>query len=99
ILNPAKIGYGFEQEVTKKLKKLPPLNPKYEGNYALPIAFALPDYDNGAKVTSPVNNLPDVYLKNRTLLNEIKIVGNIMPNEKGNELAPYSLGTVPPTNQ
>ncbi|MBO0948605.1 energy transducer TonB [Fibrella forsythiae] len=99
ILNPTKIGYGFEHEVIKKVKKLPPLDSKYEGSYALPVAFALPDYGNGAKVTSPSNTLPDMYLRNRILLAEIKIVGNVMPTEKGHELAPYTLGTVPLTNR
>ncbi|RYF77927.1 MAG: hypothetical protein EOO39_02755 [Cytophagaceae bacterium] len=99
MLNPTKIGYGFEHEVMKKLKKLPPLNPNYEGSYALPVTFALPDYGNGAKVTSTANNLPDMYLRNRILLTEIKIVGNVMPTEKGHELAPYTMGTVPQTNR
>ncbi|NID08670.1 energy transducer TonB [Fibrivirga algicola] len=99
ILNPTKIGYGFEHEVIKRVKRLPPLDPKYEGRYALPVTFALPDYGNGAKITSSTNRLPNAYLKDRILLTEVTIVGNVMPSEKGNELAPYTLGTVPPVNQ
>ncbi|MEZ0542030.1 energy transducer TonB [Fibrella arboris] len=99
ILNPTKIGYGFEHEVIKKLKKLPPLKPDYEGTYALPVTFALSDYGNGAKVTSTTNSLSNMYLGNRILLTELKIVGNVMPIEKGHELAPYTLGTVPLTDR
>jgi hypothetical protein len=89
ILNPTKTGYGFETVVTKKLKLLPPLNPKYEGNYALPVIFALIDYNDRGKVISPSGNLSNTYFKGRLLLNELKIVGSKTPLQKGYELAPY----------
>ncbi|WP_157618557.1 energy transducer TonB [Spirosoma spitsbergense] len=89
ILNPTKIGYGFERAVTNKLKSLPPLNPNYEGNYALPVTFALVDYTDRANVISPSGHLSNTYFKDRLLLSELKVIGSKTPIQKGNELAPY----------
>lgn len=93
ILNPVKIGYGFEEEVMKKLRLLPPLNPKYEGSYALPVTFAFVDYTNGTNAISPSGKLSSQYVAGRVLLNEVKIVGGRTPNQKG-KVAPQSIGQV-----
>ena len=98
ILNQGKIGYGFEDEVVKKLKLLPPLNPKYEGYYALPVTFAFIDHSNDGKVISPSGSISKMYLTNRILLDEIKIVGGRVPRQK-NKISPQSLGQILTTDQ
>lgn len=95
ILNPTKIGYGFEQAVTKKLRKLPPLNSKYEGNYALPVIFALVDYTNKGNLISPAGSLSNMQIGNRILLNEMRVISSKLPILKGKELAPFSRETNP----
>lgn len=99
ILNPVIIGYGFEEEVIKKLKLIPPLQSKYENDYVLPVTFALVDYTNRGAIMSPPDKLSDVYFKGRILLKEINVIGSITPKRKGNELAPYSKGTVRATDR
>ncbi len=74
-LAPRKIGYGFEEEILKKVKLLPPVNPRYEGSYTLPVTFAFIDHTNGGKAISPTGKLPNQYFKDRTLLNELLVVG------------------------
>jgi len=98
ILNQNKIGYGFEEEVVKKLKLLPPLNPKYEGNYALPVTFAFIDHSNDGKAMSPSGSLSKMYLTSRILLDEIKIVGGRVPRQK-NKTSPQSLGQILTTDK
>ncbi|SOD93572.1 energy transducer TonB [Spirosoma fluviale] len=98
ILNPSKVGYGFEEEVLKKLKLLPPLQPKYEGNYALPITFAFIDHTNHAKPVSPSGKLSRLYLTDRILLNEVEIIGGRIPEQR-DKVKPQSLGHVITTNQ
>lgn len=98
VLNPKKIGYGFEEEVIKKIRLLPPLNSKYEGSYALPITFAFVDYSNGSKEVSPTGSLPIQYISNRTLLNELRILGGRTLKQKG-IMTPQSNGQVLTTDQ
>ena len=93
ILNPTKIGYGFEEEVSRKIKILPALNPKYEGDYALPIAFALPDYANSAKIVAPTGKLSEPYIKDRILLRELTIIGGKTSSQRG-KLTPFTIGQV-----
>ncbi len=99
ILNPTKVGYGFEQEVTRKLNVLPPLNPKYEGAYALPVIFAIKDYTSGGKLISPSGDLSAHYLNDRVLLSAIKIVGSKTPVQQVDELAPYRKNPGGPPNR
>lgn len=70
ILNPQKTGLGFEEEVMNGLKRLPPLNHKYAGSYALPIAFMFENEEN-------LGSLRSGFYINRTLLSEFRILGNI----------------------
>ncbi len=98
ILNPVKVGYGLEEEVIKKLKRLPPLNPKHAGNYALPVIFALTDYTDKGVIVGPSGNLSNTYLRGRLLLNSLTIVGSKTLVQKGNELAPYSRGAIEPVD-
>jgi hypothetical protein len=97
-LNPTKIGYGFEEEVVKKLKLLPPLHPKYEGTYALPVTFAFIDHTNHAKPVSPSGKLSKLYLTDRILLDEIEIVGGRIPEQR-DKARPQSMGNILTTNQ
>lgn len=76
ILNPAKIGYGFEEEVTQGLKRLPLLNPRYEGDYVLPVLFVYVNYERQANETIPDGTVPTWYFTNRTLLTEIRRQNN-----------------------
>jgi len=98
ILNPTKIGYGFEEEVIKKIKLLPPLNPNYEGSYALPVTFAFIDHTNHGKAVSPSGKLSKQYLTNRILLDEIEITGGRVPDQKS-KVSPQSIGHVLTTTQ
>lgn len=98
ILNPTKIGYGFEEEVIKKLKLLPPLHAKYEGSYALPVTFAFIDHTNNGKAVSPSVKLSRQYFTNRILLDEIEIIGGRIPEQKG-KISPQSMGHVLTTAQ
>lgn len=72
ILNPVKIGYGFEEEVTLGLNRLPVMNPRYEGDYVLPVLFAYINYADHAKETIPDATMPPWYFANRILLSEIR---------------------------
>ncbi|MBC8151503.1 MAG: hypothetical protein H7Z72_01195 [Bacteroidetes bacterium] len=72
ILNPVKIGYGFEEEVTLGLKRLPVMNPRYQGDYVLPVLFAYVNYADYAKETVPDGTVPDWYFANRIRLSEIR---------------------------
>jgi hypothetical protein len=98
ILNPVKIGYGLEEEVMKRVKLLPPLNPKYEGSYALPVTFAFVDHTtNGVEAISPPGKLDHQYVQNRVLLTEIKVIGGRTPRQKGN-MSTQSVGQVVTTD-
>lgn len=76
IINPNKLGIGFEQEIIKKLKRLPSLNPKYEESYALPINFCLKGPDNNSNQCA-TGVLPSYYYSGRILLDEITVVTNL----------------------
>lgn len=76
ILNPVKIGYGFEEEVTLGLKRLPVMNPRYEGDYVLPVRFVYVNYADHAKETIPDGTVPDWYFANRILLSELRRENN-----------------------
>lgn len=72
ILNPVKIGYGFEEEVVSSLKRLPSLNPRYVGDYVLPVSFVYVNYEKNASETIPEGTLPAWYFANRTVLPGIR---------------------------
>ncbi len=87
MLSPDNTGAGFEYEVRAALKRMPPLNPRYSGQYALPVAFVF----TNARAEShlPTNTLPVSYFVGRRLLGEVIFRGELR-----------SLGVyVPPTNQ
>lgn len=75
IMNPTAVGYGFEDEVIKKIKRLPPVQPRYAGEYVLPVVFAYLQHRDKVSVTVPAGRLPDAYFANRTLLREWKVMG------------------------
>jgi hypothetical protein len=75
ILNPQKIGLGFEEAVLNGLKRLPPLSHKYAGSYALPIAFM---FEN----ETDLGSLRSSFYTDRRLLSEFKVVGNARAAQK-----------------
>jgi hypothetical protein len=93
ILNPTKTGYYFERVIVRGLKRMPPVQPRYEGRYALPVTFAFVDPANGANIITPLGKLEAKYLQDRTLLDELKIVGGQTP-VSGGRLVPQSVGEV-----
>lgn len=70
ILSPGNTKSGFEYEVVQALKHMPSLDPRYQGDYALPVAFRFINRDQSSRLYSPVNKLEEKYLTNRLLLNE-----------------------------
>jgi hypothetical protein len=75
ILNPEKVGYGFEEEVTKLLKKLPKQPVQTAGEYAIPVSFG---YDSGLGDNKPnlmKGTLSPELLGQRRLLYEVIVVG------------------------
>lgn len=66
---------GFEYEMLNGLKQLPHLSPHYEGNYILPIAFVYTNYNEANRPLIPTNTLPEKYLNNGFLLDEVRIDG------------------------
>jgi hypothetical protein len=77
ILNPVKVGYEFDTHVIKQLKRLPPLSPKLEGLYVLPINFYIKSYTKGNEVFFISNSLPSFYYAGRTLLSELRVTNSI----------------------
>ncbi len=66
---------GFEHELINGLKQVPRLTPRYKGSYILPVAFVYINYSEDSKPRNPTNTLPEKYLDNSLLLNEVRIVG------------------------
>ena len=77
ILNPA-VGklhfFDFDAVVEKALKKLPPLQPRYEGKYILPVIFAINDMQTGKRVV-PDNTTFNGKLPKNILLRSVTIIG------------------------
>lgn len=97
ILNPVKIGYGLEEEVLKRIKLMPPLNPKLEGRYAFPVTFAFVDYTtNGVEAISPSGKLDRQYVQDRVLLNELKVIGG--RTRRNGKVSTQSVGQVVTTD-
>ncbi|WP_421825820.1 hypothetical protein [Larkinella sp.] len=70
LLSPENVGYGFGQEVTNALSKLPKTKPEYAGRYALPVTFT---YTTASDKFVPVNTLSADLLKGRTVLSEFVV--------------------------
>ena len=66
---------GFEQAIRNGLQQLPQLPPRYRGNYILPIAFVYINFNEANRPLIPTNTLPEKYLNDDFLLNEVRIVG------------------------
>ena len=66
---------GFEYEIINGLKQLPQMTPRYRGSYILPIAFVYINYSEDSRPRVPTNTLPEKYLDNSLIMNEVKIVG------------------------
>ncbi|WP_080059373.1 hypothetical protein [Spirosoma aerolatum] len=77
ILNHMSRGtrYGFEPNTIAALKKLPPLNPHYQGRYILPIAFIYVDSRHLDNPYIPKDSISMGGLANYILLDEIKVIG------------------------
>ena len=86
---------GFEYEIINGLKQLPPLTPRYKGNYILPIAFVYINYSEDSKPLVPTNTLPEKYVDNSFLLNEVRIIGR---SNMYNSVRPVSR-IAPPSRQ
>ncbi len=70
ILSPGNTRSGFENEVRQALSHMPPLNPRYEGDYALPVAFCYINSQQNQRLYKPINKLDEKYILNRLLLKE-----------------------------
>jgi hypothetical protein len=66
---------GFEYELINSLKQIPRLTSRYKGSYILPVAFVYINYSEDSKPRVPTNTLPEKYLDNSLVLNEVKVVG------------------------
>lgn len=66
---------GFEYELINSLKQVPRLTARYKGSYILPVAFVYINYTEDSKPRVPTNTLPEKYLDNSLILNEIRVVG------------------------
>lgn len=67
---------GFEYELTNSLKQVPQLSSRYKGSYILPVAFVYVNYSQDSKPQVPTNTLPEKYLDNSLILNEIRVMGS-----------------------
>lgn len=70
ILSPGNTQSGFDNEVIQALKHMPSLNPRYAGNYVLPVAFCYLNRSQSPNTYCPLNHLDDRYLTERLLLQE-----------------------------
>lgn len=66
---------GFEYELINSLKHVPQLTPRYKGSYILPVAFVYINYCESSKPLVPTNTLPETFLDNILVLNEVRVVG------------------------
>jgi hypothetical protein len=90
ILNPASGRYyfiNFDRAVEKALKKLPPLQPRYEGKYVLPVIFAINDMQTGKRVI-PDNTTFNGKLSENILLKSVTIVGYSRRSPAGSKSEP-----------
>ena len=71
ILNIINSKAGFENEVKRGLKKMPSLNPSYEGQYVLPIIFGFSV--DGKDLVAGYNSSED-YAKDRVVLESLKVI-------------------------
>ncbi|MFD2573724.1 hypothetical protein ACFSUS_24000 [Spirosoma soli] len=86
--------YGFGEAVVKGLKHMPALNPRYAGQYIVPIDFAYINYDESPEpLLPPVQDLPIVYYQGCTFLHEIRIVGNSRTYRPNGVLTPTPLNS------
>ena len=77
LLQPAQTKDGFERAVLVGMRHLPPLNPRYEGQYILPVDFAYINYESSPDLLlPPTGTLPRHYTNDYLLLYPIRIVGN-----------------------
>lgn len=77
LIQPAPKKDGFENAVLTGLKHLPPLSPRYEGQYILPVDFAYINYEiSPDPILPPTGVLPRHYQHDYTLLNPVRVVGN-----------------------
>jgi TonB family protein len=84
--------YGFEQAVKKGLKLLPPLNPRYAGQYVVPIDFAYINYNDSSEPLLPSPQpLPTLYQQGRVVLKEIRIIGNSRTYRHDGPLKPTTI--------
>lgn len=74
ILNPEKVGYGLEDEVKRTLNRLPPLHPRYVGEYVVPFLFGYGAPGDPNPIL-PKGTLPAELMENRRLLDTIVIMG------------------------
>ena len=86
---------GFEYELINSLKHVPQLTPRYKGSYILPVAFVYINYSESSEPLVPTNTLPEKYLDNSLVLNEIRVVGR---SDMYRSLRPIS-GTAPASRQ
>ncbi|WP_461146346.1 hypothetical protein [Spirosoma pulveris] len=67
---------GFEYELINSLKQIPRLTSRYKGSYILPVAFVYINYSEDSKPRVPTNTLPEKYIDNSLILNEVRVVGS-----------------------
>lgn len=70
LLSPNNDQAGFGPTVMQALKHMPSLNPRYAGQYALPVAFCYINPIVSDSLYRPVHRLEEKQLTNRLLLNE-----------------------------
>ena len=76
--------YGFDYEIQKGLKHMPPLKPDLAGSYIVPIAFCFTHYGEGSIPHIPTNVLPQGYsVGDRVLLSEVKIFASSPSSLRG----------------
>ncbi len=86
LLSPPGINHHFDHTVTTALRRMPPLNPRYAGRYAMPVVFALIDRHNGSDtLMPPVYAMPPGSLENRTLLRSVYVIGESWAFGEGNQ--------------
>ncbi|SOD95494.1 energy transducer TonB [Spirosoma fluviale] len=86
---------GFEYELINSLRQVPRLTSRYRGSYILPVAFVYINYNEDSKPRVPTNTLPEKYLDNSLILNEVKVVGR---SDMYRSLRPLS-GNAPASRQ
>ncbi|GAB3500227.1 hypothetical protein GCM10027341_25060 [Spirosoma knui] len=86
--------YGFTETVRKGLTALPPLQPRYAGQYVLPIDFAYINYNESAEpLLASGQSLPPLYQQGRILLKPMRVTGNSRTYRHNGTLTPSPLHT------